>query len=59
MGDKTMNTPMQQSQTDILIRLYDMKQQQIARALQQGNSLRCQVLTAEAEAISNALKSAR
>lgn len=52
-----MNAPLKQSQTDILSRLYDMKQKQLSRALQQGNSLRCQVLEAEAEAIFNALKS--
>ncbi|WP_213477654.1 hypothetical protein [Marinobacter lipolyticus] len=54
-----MNAPIRQSQADILNRLYDMKQKQIAQALQQGNSLRCQVLTAEAEAIFNALQSVR
>ena len=54
-----MDTPMKQSQADILSRLYDMKQKQLAQALQQGNSLHCQVLEAEAEAISNALKAAR
>lgn len=54
-----MDTPMKQSQADILSRLYDMKQKQLAHALQQGNSLHSQVLEAEAEAISNALKAAR
>lgn len=54
-----MNTPLKQSQADILSRLYDMKCKQVEHALQQGNSLRCQVLQAEAEAISNALKSVR
>ncbi len=54
-----MGTPMKQSQADILSRLYDMKQKQLAQALQQGHNLRCQVLEAEAEAIFNALKSAR
>ena len=54
-----MNTSMQQSQADILSRLYDMKCKQVEHAQQQGNSLRCQVLQAEAEAISNALKSVR
>jgi len=54
-----MNAPIRQSQADILSKLYDMKQKQIARASQQGNSLRCQVLTAEAEAIFNALKAVR
>ncbi|MGM0766838.1 MAG: hypothetical protein ACQEV6_02310 [Pseudomonadota bacterium] len=54
-----MNAPMRQSQADILSKLYDMKQKQIAQATQQGNSLRCQVLAAEAEAIFNALQSVR
>ncbi|MBW0147009.1 hypothetical protein [Marinobacter arenosus] len=51
-----MDAPIRQSQADILNRLYDMKQKQLAQALQQGNSLRCQVLEAEAEAIFAALK---
>jgi len=51
-----MNAPAKQSQADVLNRLYDMKQRQLARALQQGNPLRCQVLEAEAEAIFSALK---
>lgn len=55
-----MDTPMKQSQADILSRLYDLKQKQLQYALQQGNSsLRCLVLEAEAEAISNALKAVR
>ena len=54
-----MNAPIRQSQADILSRLYDMKRKQIEHALQQGNSLRCQVLESEAEAISSALKSVR
>lgn len=54
-----MNAPMHQSQIDILNRLYNMKKQQLARALLQGNPLRCQVLEAEAEAIFNALKTLR
>lgn len=54
-----MNAPVKQSQADILSRLYDMKQKQIEQAMRQGNSLRCQVLEAEAEAISNALKAVR
>ncbi|ADP98342.1 MULTISPECIES: hypothetical protein [Marinobacter] len=54
-----MNAPIRQSQAEILSRLYDMKRKQIEQALQQGNSLRSQVLEAEAEAISNALKAAR
>lgn len=54
-----MNAPVRQSQADILSRLYDMKRKQIEQAIQQGNSLRCQVLEAEAEAIFNALKAVR
>ncbi|MEX2473607.1 hypothetical protein [Marinobacter sp.] len=54
-----MNAPIRQSQADILSKLYDMKQKQIALASQQGNPFRCQVLEAEAEAIFNALKSVR
>ncbi|WP_297791557.1 DUF6862 domain-containing protein [uncultured Marinobacter sp.] len=54
-----MNAPIRQSQADILNKLYDMKQKQLAQACQQGHSLRCQVLEAEAEAIFNALKSIR
>lgn len=54
-----MNTPIRQSQADILSRLYDMKRKQIEHALQQGQNLRSQVLEAEAEAISNALRSVR
>ena len=54
-----MNAPIRQNQADILTKLYNMKRKQIEQALQQGNSFRCQVLEAEAEAISNALKAAR
>ena len=54
-----MNAPIHQSQADILSKLYDMKQKQLEHATQQGNVLRCQVLAAEAEAISSALKSLR
>lgn len=54
-----MSAPMKQGQADILSRLYDMKRKQIENAVQQGNSFRCQVLEAEAEAISSALKSIR
>ncbi|HAZ89099.1 MAG TPA: hypothetical protein DCW82_08435 [Marinobacter adhaerens] len=59
MGRSAMNAPIRQSQAEILSRLYDMKRKQIEQALQQGNSLRSQVLEAEAEAISNALKASR
>lgn len=54
-----MNAPIRQTQADVLSRLYDMKRKQVARAAQQGNSFRSQVLEAEAEAIFNALKSVR
>ncbi|KPQ29478.1 MAG: Carlavirus endopeptidase [Marinobacter excellens HL-55] len=54
-----MNAPVRQSQADILSKLYDMKRKQIEQALRQGHSFRCQVLEAEAEAISNALKAVR
>ena len=54
-----MDAPIRQSQADILNRLYDMKQKQLARALQQGSSLRSQVLEAEAQAIFDALKMAQ
>ncbi|WP_188093555.1 hypothetical protein [Marinobacter salinexigens] len=54
-----MNAPIKSSQTDILSRLYDMKQKQLAQAAQQGNTLRCKVLEAEAQAISDALKTTR
>ena len=54
-----MNAPLKQSRADVLNRLYDMKRKQLAQASQQGNSLCCQVLEAEAEAISNALKTVR
>ncbi|MGC8120300.1 hypothetical protein [Marinobacter sp. VGCF2001] len=54
-----MNTAIKKNQADILSRLYDMKLRQVEHALQQGNSLHCQVLQAEAEAIFNALKLAR
>jgi hypothetical protein len=59
MGRFAMNAPIRQSQAEILSKLYDMKRKQIEQALHQGNSLRSQVLEAEAEAISNALKAAR
>lgn len=54
-----MNALLKQSRIDTLSRLYDMKRKQLAQASRQGNSLRCQVLEAEAEAIFNALKSVR
>ncbi|MDO6442660.1 MULTISPECIES: hypothetical protein [unclassified Marinobacter] len=54
-----MNAPVQKTQVEVLNRLYTMKLEQIEAASRQGNSLRSQVLEAEAEAIFNALKSAR
>jgi hypothetical protein len=54
-----MNAPLKQSQADILNKLYGMKQKQLEQAMQQGNRLRCQVLEAEADAISNALRAIR
>ncbi|HET8848849.1 MAG TPA: hypothetical protein VFM78_03095 [Marinobacter sp.] len=54
-----MNVPLKQSQVAILGRLYDMKRKQLADASQQGNSLRCQVLEAEAQAIFKAMESVR
>ncbi|RMJ04123.1 hypothetical protein DOQ08_01443 [Marinobacter litoralis] len=58
-GEETVDTLLRQSQSEVLNRLYEMKCKQIEHALQQGQSLRCQVLEAEAEAISNALKAVR
>lgn len=54
-----MNAPVQQSQVEVLSRLYSMKLAQIEQATHQGNSLLNSVLQAEAEAIFNAIKSAR
>lgn len=54
-----MNAPIKSGQADILNRLYDMKQKQLAQAVQQGNTLRCQVLEAEAQAIFDAMKALR
>jgi hypothetical protein len=54
-----MNAPVQQTQLEVLNRLYTMKLAQVEQATQQGNSLRSMVLEAEAEAIFNALKSAK
>ncbi|QSP94641.1 hypothetical protein LPB19_15940 [Marinobacter salinisoli] len=54
-----MDTPARPNQTDILNKLYCMKQKQLAKALESGNNLRSQVLAAEAEAIFNAIKAAR
>lgn len=46
-------------QSDLLTRLYDMKQKQLLQASQQSDSLRYRVLSAEADAISEALKAIR
>ncbi|MFN2359597.1 MAG: hypothetical protein ABR522_00765 [Marinobacter sp.] len=46
-------------QSDLLSRLYDMKQKQLLQASQQADSLRYRVLSAEADAISQALKAIR
>lgn len=46
-------------QSDLLSRLYDMKQKQLLQASQQVDSLRYRVLSAEADAISQALKAIR
>tara|TARA_R110000868_G_scaffold317997_2_gene578764 strand:- start:427 stop:606 length:180 start_codon:yes stop_codon:yes gene_type:complete len=54
-----MNAPAQQTRVEVLNRLYTMKLEQIEQANRQGNSLRNQVLAAEADAIFNALKSVR
>ncbi|MBK1873534.1 hypothetical protein FE848_09895 [Marinobacter sp. 1-3A] len=54
-----MNAPVQQAQVDILNRLYSMKLEQIEQANREGNSLRYQVLLAEAEAILSALNSTK
>jgi len=59
VGENAMTSPVRQPQAEILSRLYSMKLAQIEQATHQGNSLRNQVLEAEAEAIFNALKSAR
>lgn len=54
-----MKAPMKSNQAEMLNRLYNMKLKQLAQANQQGNSLHCQVLEAEARAIFSAIKSAR
>ncbi|WP_417516911.1 hypothetical protein [Marinobacter sp.] len=54
-----MNAPVRKTRVEVLSRLYTLKLEQIEQASRQGNSLRNQVLEAEAEAIFNALKSAR
>ncbi|MDY6799545.1 MAG: hypothetical protein SVX28_12610 [Pseudomonadota bacterium] len=54
-----MQSALHSNQAALLNRLYDMKRQQIERAQQQSAPLRCQVLEAEAQAISDALKALR
>ncbi|WP_339782312.1 hypothetical protein [uncultured Marinobacter sp.] len=54
-----MNAPALQTRVEVLNRLYTMKLEQLEQANRQGNSLRNQVLAAEADAIFNALKSVR
>ncbi len=54
-----MNAPQRTPQSDLLNRLYDMKLKQLLRASQQADSLRYRVLSAEADAISEALKAIR
>ncbi|MBD3655166.1 MULTISPECIES: hypothetical protein [Marinobacter] len=51
-----MNAPDKTGQAALLNRLYDMKQKQLQQASGQADSLRYQVLAAEAQAISDALK---
>lgn len=51
-----MNAPDKAGQAALLNRLYDLKQKQMQQASQQSDSLRYQVLEAEARAISDALK---
>lgn len=57
-GD-TMTTLQKDQQSALLNRLYDMKQKQLLQASQQADSLRYRVLSAEADAISEALKAIR
>ena len=58
-GEDAVNTILRQSQSEVLSRLYEMKCKQIKHAREKGEHLHSQVLEAEAEAISNALKSVR
>ncbi|HCW88694.1 MAG TPA: hypothetical protein DHU56_01310 [Marinobacter sp.] len=59
MEKSVMQPALHSNQAALLNRLYDMKRQQIKRAQQQGAPLSCQVLEAEAQAISDALKALR
>jgi len=54
-----MSATQKAAQADLLNRLYSLKQQQLARATEQMDALRCRILAAEARAISDALKSLR
>lgn len=54
-----MNAPLKPSQADVLTRLYNLKQEQLTRAANQVDTLRYQVLQAEAQAISDAIKAIR
>ncbi|MEO9586224.1 MULTISPECIES: hypothetical protein [Marinobacter] len=54
-----MTAPQKNQQCALLNRLYDMKQKQLLQASQQADSLRYRVLSAEADAISEALKAMR
>ncbi|MGO1462155.1 MAG: hypothetical protein ACTHYN_12475 [Marinobacter sp.] len=54
-----MNASVRQTQAEVLSRLYSMKLAQLEQANRQGSSLHSRVLEAEAEAIFNALKSAK
>ena len=51
-----MNAPQNIDQSDLLIRLYGLKQKQLLQASSQGDSLQYQVLQAEASAISEAME---
>ena len=57
--EDAVNRILRQSQSEVLNRLYEMKCKQIKHAREKGEHLHSQVLEAEAEAISNALKSVR
>lgn len=54
-----MANQMNQSQTALLSRLYQMKQKQLLQASKQNDTLLYRVLEAEAQAISAALDSQR
>lgn len=51
-----MNAPQHIDQSDLLTRLYGLKQKQLLQASSQGDSLQYRVLQAEASAISDAIK---